>query len=423
MRVLWVKGGGLVPPDVGLKIRSYNLLRELAKRHRITLFTFYAAHPNDIHGELRNMFDRVICVPLDIPARRSLREYLSFGRQLLSPIPYSIAKYCRPEVARVLLTLLAEQQFDVVVCDFILPAILLPEGLPYPEVIFTHNVETLIWKRHLELTRNPLWKLVAWREYRTMMAYEKRYLKRANWILTVSEADRDFFKKMLRTTDITVIPTGVDIDYFAPGALQRERPNSLVFCGSMDWMPNEEGILFFMEQILPAIRKQIPAATLKIVGRNPSEKLHRIATACAAEVTGTVDDIRPHVQNTAVYVVPLRVGSGTRLKIFEAMAMGKAIISTTLGAEGLPVTDGENIMLADAPDEFARKAVRLLQDSAERSRLGENARELVTRHYTWASVSCCFDDVLATVTGADATRSAADHKNNNALDLAGHPTD
>lgn len=416
MRILWVKGGGLVPPDVGLRIRSYYLLRELAKRHRITLFTFYAAHPDDIHAQLQEMFDKVVCVPLDIPARRSLREYLNFFRQLFSPIPYSITKYCRPEVASALRDLVSKNQFDAVVCDFILPAILLPWDLPCPKVVFTHNVETLIWKRHLEVAESALWKLVTWREYHTMAAYEKRYLAKADSILTVSEPDREFFKKLLGTSDISVIPTGVDVDYFASVEPRQERPDSLVFCGSMNWIPNEEGILWFMEQILPAIRKEVPAATLKIVGRNPSDKLRRIASTRSVDVTGTVDDVRPHVREAAVYIVPLRVGSGTRLKIFEAMAMGKAVVSTALGAEGLPITDGENILLADSPEGFARTVIRLLRDPAERGRLGEAARQLVTLNYSWASASRSFDEMLSRITGQNPTR--ANDRKANALDLA-----
>jgi glycosyltransferase involved in cell wall biosynthesis len=391
-------------------------LRELAKRHRITLFTFYAAHANDMHAELRKTFEKVVCLPLDVPARRSPREYLNFFRQLLSPIPYSIAKYCRPEVARALRELFAAEQFDVVVCDFILPAILIPWEISCPKVVFTHNAETLIWKRHLEVAESTLWKLVTWREYRTMAAYEKRYLAKADAILTVSEPDRKFFNNLLVKSDISVIPTGVDIDYFAPLPRQ-ERSNSLVFCGSMDWIPNEEGILFFMEQVLPTIRQQLPDVTLKIVGRNPSEKLRRIARAYSAEVTGTVNDVRPHVGEAAVYVVPLRVGSGTRLKIFEAMAMGKAIVSTTLGAEGLPVSDGVNIILADDPNYFAQKVTGLLLDPEERTRLGQAGRQLVSQHYSWAAVSGAIDEVLLRVAGREGSRSVIDRKNK-ALDMA-----
>lgn len=399
MKILWVKGGGLVPPDVGMRIRSYHLLRELAKRHQITLFTFYAAHDGDEHQRLNTLFDRVICMPLEIPARRSIGEYASFVGQSFSRLPYSITKYCRPAVAAALRDAIEGARFDVAVCDFILPAAVFPWSLPCPKVVFTHNVETLIWRRHVGVARNPLWRLIAWREYRTMAAYETRYLAKADHILAVSEVDAEHFRQSFGAQAISVIPTGVDVEYFAPADRRQERPDSMVFVGAMDWSPNEDGALFFIEQTLAAIRRQIPEASFKIVGRNPSEKLRIIAARHNVEVTGSVADIRPHVHAAAVYLVPLRVGSGTRLKIFEAMAMGKAIVSTRLGAEGLPVKSGENLVLADTPEDFARQTVRLLRGDGERARLGDAAREMVRRDYSWASVSTHFDDVFCRVTG------------------------
>jgi len=399
VRILWVKGGGLVPPDVGLRIRSYYLLRELAKRHQITLFTFYAAHPDDEHETLKSIFERVVCLPLDVPARRSRQEYLSFFRHLLSATPYSINKYCRPEVGRVLRQSIRGQQYDAAICDFILAAAVFPWTMPCPKIIFTHNVEALIWRRHVEVAENPLWKWVARREYHTMARFERRYLAQADHVLAVSKKDREFLSTWVEPGKITVIPTGVDTDFFSPALVADEHPDSLVFSGAMDWIPNEEGMMFFMEQILPLIRREIPGTTLKIVGRNPSEKLRLAARQHAVEVTGRVDDVRPHVRGCGVYVVPLRVGSGTRLKIFEAMAMGKAMVSTSLGAEGLPVADGENILLADEPQEFAHKTAWLLRNPAERARLGAAGRKLVAQYYSWATVSLYFDEMFSQLIG------------------------
>jgi glycosyltransferase involved in cell wall biosynthesis len=196
---------------------------------------------------------------------------------------------------------------------------------------------------------------------------------------------------------MTVISTGVDADYFHPDN-GNEQPNSLVFTGSMDWMPNEDGVRYFLHSILPLIRREIPEVTFTIVGRKPSEKLRAAAASeSGVHVTGTVDDIRPYVREGAVYVVPLRIGSGTRLKIFEAMAMGKPIVSTTLGAEGLPISDGGDISIADQPAEFARKVCLLLRDPKERRRLGSAARQLVEQHYSWSAVAAEFNDVLCRV--------------------------
>jgi polysaccharide biosynthesis protein PslH len=394
MKILWVKAGGLVPPDIGGKIRSYCILRELAKTHAVTLFTFYAAHPGDEHAQLEGVFDRVIYLPMPIATNRGFGELARFASNLFSPWPYTVSKYCRPEVISGLRQILAEQSYDVIVCDFVIAAAAIPWELECPKVLFTHNVEALIWYRHFEVSRNPAWKLVSWSEYQKMMRFEKCFLQKSQHVLTVSEADRDFFARFVDRSKMTVISTGVDTEYFR-GDANTEQPYSLVFTGSMDWMPNEDGVLYFLRSILPLIRREIPQVTFNIVGRQPSDKLQAIAASHGGvTVTGKVPDVRPYVRQGSVYVVPLRIGSGTRLKIFEAMAMGKAVVSTSLGAEGLPVSDGHHLLIADAPEEFAGKVISLLRDPGERKRFGRAARQVVEQRYSWSSVAREFEAVL-----------------------------
>ena len=398
MRLLWVKAGGLVPPDVGGKIRSYNILKELAKRHEVTFFSFYAAHPEDEHGGLEKVFHRSVCVPLDIPPANSLGDKLNFLRAQISPLPYSVWKYCRPVVRERLLELVKGQSYDVVICDFLLPAAILPWEMPAPKVIFTHNVEAMIWKRHFEVATSELWKLVSRREFHAMEKFERRELKRADHVLAVSATDRDTFAAYLPPSKIDVIPTGVDVDFFRPRSSGEVDGNNLVFTGSMDWLPNEEGLFHFVEETLPLIRQKRPEVTLTIVGRKPSARLKAMAERDGnIHVTGRVEDIRPYVDRAAVYIVPLRVGSGTRLKIFEAMAMGQAIVSTTLGAEGLPVTDGKDILLRDDSQSFADAVLKLMSDLGLRARLGIAARELVEESYSWAAVTRDFEGILEKV--------------------------
>jgi glycosyltransferase involved in cell wall biosynthesis len=166
----------------------------------------------------------------------------------------------------------------------------------------------------------------------------------------------------------------------------------------MDWMPNEEGVFYFVEKILSRIQKQVPNTSLLVVGRRPSARLLDLAKATeSVQVTGAVEDIRPYVHRGSVYIVPLRVGSGTRLKIFEAMAMGKAVVSTSIGAEGLPVRPGRDVIIADSPDEFAGAVVGLLQDPVRRGQLGRAARELVMQGHSWDSVGHQFESVLQMV--------------------------
>ena len=396
MKILWVKAGGLVPPDVGGKIRSYYMLRELAKQHKITFFTFYAAHSGDMHGELDRVFDRSLCIPLQIPVPRSRGELAHFARHVLSLLPYSAAKHTPPQVLRSMRELIASESFDVIVCDFVVAGAVVPWDIPCPKILFTHNVEALIWKRHMGIARNPFWKAVCWREYKLMERLENRCVKAANHVLTVSQFDREIFSSIVPKEKITIIPTGVDTDYFEP-ATGAEKPNSLVFTGAMDWLPNQDAIVYFVQEILPLIAAEVPDVTLSVVGRNPSQRVQELSKNQNIRVTGRVDDVRPFVAKAAVYVVPLRVGSGTRLKIFEAMAMGKPVVSTTVGAEGLPVCDGEHLLLGDTPAIFAERTVALLRNRSRREQLGMNARQLVEQSYSWASAAKVFESVLEAV--------------------------
>jgi len=394
MKILWVKAGGLVPPDTGGKIRSYNILRQLARHHSITFFSFYAAHNGDLHPGLDKIFDRVVNIPLRLPAPKSIAEMLDYGIHLLSSEPYGITKYCRPEVRRELRSLLQQETYDVILCDFMAAAGVIPWEWPTPKVLFTHNVEAIIWRRHYEVATNAIWKAIARREWLSMEAAERRYLLLADRVLTVSEKDRDAFTAFLDVDQLTVINTGVDVDYFQPTSV-KETPNSLVFTGSMDWLPNEDAIFYFVESILPLIQKQVPEVTLEVVGRSPSRKLQAMAEAAPCiRLTGWVEDIRPFVARGSVCIVPLRIGGGTRLKIFEAMAMSKAVVSTTVGAEGLPVRSGENILLADTPDDFARSVISLLRDPRRRQQLGTAARGLVQDNYSWPKVAESFARTL-----------------------------
>ena len=394
MRILWVKAGGLVPPDTGGKIRSYNILRQLARQHSVTFFSFYAAHDGDLHPTLENLFDRVVCVPLSLPVPKSRAEMRDYGMSLLSLQPYSITKYCRSEVRHRLHALLKQEKYDVILCDFMFAAGVIPWDDPVPKVLFTHNVEAVIWRRHYDVAANPVWKAISWLEWRKMQAAERRYLRLADRVLTVSETDREAFAPFVEPGKLTVIPTGVDVDYFQPMPVE-ENANSLVFTGSMDWLPNEDAILYFVEAILPLIKLQCPQVSLKVVGRSPSRKLQALADReKSVRLTGWVEDIRPFVARGSICIVPLRIGGGTRLKIFEAMAMGKAVVSTSVGAEGLPVQAGENILLADTPNDFASSVVSLLRDPAARKRLGTAARTLVQERYSWQSVAESFTRTL-----------------------------
>lgn len=397
MKILWVKAGGLVPPDTGGKIRSYNILLQLAKHHAVTFFSFYAPHENDAHAELSQIFQRVILIPLNLPPAKSAREVLDYAVHLFSREPYNLTKYCRPVVRKKLRALLQEETYDVILCDFLVAAGVIPWDWPCPKVLFTHNVEAVIWRRHYEVARDPFWKALSWREWKRMEAAERRYLQKTDHVIAVSENNREAFAKFLDPRKVTVIETGADTEFFRPSG-EQETPNSLVFTGSMDWLPNEDGIFYFANEIFPLIRRQVPDATLCVVGRMPSRRLQDLAAHVRnIQLTGWVEDVRPYLARRAVCIVPLRIGGGTRLKIFEAMSMAKAVVSTSIGAEGLPVKNGEHLLIADDPASFAENTLRLLGNPSQRAEIGQAARHLVEENYSWARVSQGFVQALENV--------------------------
>src|SRR5580658_9174573 len=401
MRVLWVKAGGVLPADSGGRIRSLCILKELARQHSVTIFTYYAEHFGDQHHELNALAD-VIAVPIALPARRASRDYLLYARTLFSSEPQStqliggesggrLRYFATADIRRRLNSLTAGGNFDALICDFIYPASLIDWTLPGAKILFTHNVEADLWKQQFDTARSPVKKFLYWKEWRALRDAELRYAREADHVVTVSEQNRAFFSKYVHPDRVSAISTGVDIDFFQPSDYTPS--HSMVFTGSMDWLPNQQGILFFASQILPRVRAEVPDADLWIVGRYPSPEIQRLEGP-RIHVTGRVDDIRPFLESASVYIVPLRSGSGTRIKIFEAMAMGKAVVSTSLGAEGLPVTHGKNILIADHPREFAAAVVRVLRDRELAEGLGRAARALVEKQFTWKTAGAQFEAIL-----------------------------
>jgi sugar transferase (PEP-CTERM/EpsH1 system associated) len=404
MQILWLKSDLLLPLDKGGKLRTWHLMRHLARRHEIT----YLAFADGLADGMSEVARRIETIPRSDPGKGSVRFYADAALHLLDPLPYAVAKYRSRAFARRLNELLSEQSFDLIVCDFLFPAVNLPRRLPCPAVLFTHNVESEIWRRHAE-TRTGVAHLLYRIQHARMLRYEARTLGRFDGVLAVSDADRHTFARLYPEVirqPVHVVPTGVDTGFF-PASPSPEDGRTIVFTGSMDWLPNEDAMTYFCREILPRIRADEPDASLAIVGRAPTPAVRRLADDHGVTVTGRVDDVRPFMKEAAVYVVPLRIGGGTRLKIFEAMAMGKAVVSTTVGAEGLPVTSGEHVMIADDPTLFARTVVRLFRDVGRRRALEAAARALVIERYDWSSVAGELETALMRFATTNERTSAA----------------
>jgi glycosyltransferase involved in cell wall biosynthesis len=359
----------------------------------ITLASPQASDGADWRAELASICDRFVSWR-DDTRRGPLHRALG----LLSPLPVSVA-LDRSANGRACVARELARAPDVVVLDFVHTAVLAPSGaLPMRSLVLTHNIESEIHARNAALARNRVLRAVLRRQQAKMERFELAALRRFDAVVAVSERDAAYFRGALGNDRVRVIPTGVDVDFydFAP---QRGRGDvsggggRLVFTGSMDWRPNVDGLRWLMETAWPAIAAASPRTALVVVGRDPSPRL-------VAEVrrrglpwtfTGYVADVRPFIRDADVCVIPLRAGSGTRLKVYEAMALGCPIVSTSVGTERLPLTVGEHYLRADAAPDFSAAVLRLLRDAALRQTMAAAARQYVAANFASRPVGRAFE--------------------------------
>jgi glycosyltransferase involved in cell wall biosynthesis len=396
VRILWVKAGKLLPVDTGGKIRSYNILRQLARSRDVTLLSYYGGHRDsiyeaDIQRELPGA-QTIYTAALDGSVVAQSLDYL--GR-LFHSAPFAVSKFTHADVQRVVALLLKENKFDVAVCDFLSASRNFPENLATPTVLFQHNVESALWRRMASTESNPVKRFAYQIEARKMSRYERGTLSKFHHIIAVSEHDRQQMLAMNPDCSISVVPTGVDTRKYPVAPPASADPPRIVFTGSMDWEPNIDAVVYFCQESFPAIRAEFPSAVFQIVGRNPHAHVRELASQ-SVEVTGTVPSVVEYLRAATLVVVPLRIGGGTRLKIFEAMAMGKAVVSTSIGAEGLDVKNGRDLILADDATSLAQSIILLLRDSALRRRY-EEAAERLAAQYDWSNIAQHFAQILQEV--------------------------
>jgi polysaccharide biosynthesis protein PslH len=392
MKILWMNSRFLHPTNTGGQIRTLGILRELHRRHEVH---YVALEDQDSPEGLRRSSEyctRAYPVSHRAPSKCSPAFLAQVAASVFSHTPLAISRFHSPTAAALLARLMHQERFDRVVCDFLAPSSHFPDMGRC--VLFQHNVETVIWQRYRQTAPDPLRGLYFRLQAARMFAYERDVCRRAGQIIAVSETDAAAMREMFGATRVSVVPTGVDAQFFAPP--DPPAPASgLVFAGSMDWPPNQDGVLYFAREILPLIRRVRPSCRVTIVGRNAPPSIAALGREDPDFiVTGTVPDIRPHLWNAAVSIVPLRVGGGTRLKIYEAMAAGVPVVSTAIGAEGLDVRDGENIAIADEPAGFAGRCLELLNNEEARRRMAAAGRDLVCSRFSWERVGHVFEQLL-----------------------------
>lgn len=372
------------PLHDGGRIRIFETLRCLSRRHSVTLVTS-VCRPEEVEqaSVLKDFCESVVTA---VVSNRTGAVVTRLSRGVLSRRPLIQSFYYDTRLAGKIRDLTGRVTFDVIQVEFpfLTPYLSAIEPRSRAKKILTmHNIESLRFERELQLAHWGKRRLVLLGNHIFFREWERKALRQFDGIVTVSDLERAWVQDHIPGAAVEVVPNGVDTEYFHPDSLAFENSPYIIFTGAMDYPPNIDAARWFCNETLPAMRRSIPNIRLKIVGKNPHPQVFELGKRSGVEVTGTVPDIRSYVAGARALVVPLRSGGGTRLKILEAMALGRPVISTTVGAEGLDVTPGTDILIADDPQQFV-KSIQLLLSAPEASeKIGEAGRRLVVEKYDW----------------------------------------
>jgi glycosyltransferase involved in cell wall biosynthesis len=381
-----------LPPDTGGKVRTGRLLRELRRRHHVTLVGNYDARRDAAwRRELDGLCSRYVPVPWREPTRWSAGAWLRRAKAALAGLPLAAAHDHSPHLRRAVEEVCRQEAPDVLVCDFVLAALNCASMRRVPKLLFEHNVESEIARRHYETAGSPLGRLFWRHEWRRTERLERAGCTMFDVVVGVTQRDCRTLEQDFGARCTRAIAPAVDDGLFQP--IRARDPRRLLFVGSLDWLPNADGLRFFFEQVFPLVESRVGEIRIRVIGRRPPRWLRAFARACPrVELTDWVDDVRNHAEGSGIFVMPLRVGGGSRVKALEAVAMGIPIVSTTVGAEGLPLEADRHYLRADTADQFADAIVRLVSEPRLAEELAGAARAHASGRFTWEQAARDFED-------------------------------
>lgn len=393
MKILFLTRDLPYPAINGYKKRNFYLLKELAAR-KAEIILFSESSPNDTEAisYLKTYCQEVRIIKLR--QRSVFSKFISAFLSLFSTLPFSVKARTSPILKREIQVYLEKNQIDIIICDAIYRSLNIPFNNKAVKILYEHNIESKIIERYVEMERNIFKKILACLEFIKLEVFQKKMWSKFDCCIACSSLDKRAIEEKARTANVFAINNGVDCSYFSSDSYPVHK-SSLVYTGQIGWHPNEDALIYFLKNIYPLIKRDRPQANFWIVGGEPSGKLKLLTkNDKSVIITGFVEDVRPYIGEACVYVVPLRIGSGTRLKILEALSMQKAVVSTSVGCEGLDVENNKHLLIRDNPEEFAEAVVQLLGDGDRRINLGENGRRLVEERYDWNVVFGRLDEVL-----------------------------
>ena len=395
MRILTLISKFPWPLTDGAVTRDFNLLREAAKRHEVSLLCFLFRPSDREHFATLRPYCRGI-TGLDL-VRPTWRKLANAALSLVTPQPFIIREYWRVEMASALERSVDTDRIDVIHSHFLHMSQYVGHKRGAAFVHDAHNLEHVLWQRMEATTSNPLKRAFLRSQYGKLVRLQQHVARISEKCVVLSDEDRSEYRRICPQADVTTVPNGADVDYWTPRADPVE-PNSILYFGNLSWPPQADAAVYFHQEILPKIRQQIPTATFIVAGQNPPDSVKRLASDHVT-VTGFVQDMRDYVAKASVVVMPLRAGAGTKHRVFQALCMKKPVVCTPVAAEGIALTHGQTAMLADDADSFARAIITLLGDPVLCQRLGEQGRQLVLDRYDWRAIYERLDEAFQQAAG------------------------
>lgn len=394
MKMLFLTRDLPYPATNGYKKRNFFLLKELAKRGWETVLFCENSSGNlvDIPIELKQYAKKIEVITV-----KPKSKFGSFISSLFSSLPVSVKVRTFAKVKKEICEYVKKNPVDVIICDAIYRTLNISFEIPAYKILYEHNIESVIIRRYIQNETHLFKKLFALLEYWKLEQFQKKIWRRFDCCIVCSSLDKKIIEEKAKKINIHVINNGVDTDYFNQNSYIRDK-NTLVYTGEIGWYPNEDAVIYFVKNIFPLIKRKKPQTSFWIVGNNPSPRIEKlIKEDNSIIVTGFVEDVREFIGKACIYVVPLRIGAGTRLKILEALSMQKPVVSTSIGCEGLKVKHNQHLLIEDEPERFAKAVLTLLNDEDLQNSLGSKGRRLVGEKYDWRVVFKDFGQILEAI--------------------------
>jgi len=387
MKILWLSHILPYPPKGGVMQRSYNLIKEVAKKHKVYLIAINQKEILSSIGQIENAVKELkkFCSDIEV-INLPVNKFFIALKSLFSKRPYTANWLNFPEVRHAIRKFIKKYKFELVHFDSIDLGEYINEVGNFPKVLNHHNIESQMMFRRFIKEKNILKKIYFFQEAIKLKQYERKICLKFDYNLTVSELDKERLFKICPDIKIEVIPNGVDVEYFKPKNKNFE-PKTLIFAGGMNWYPNRDAMLFFCKKIWPVLRKRWPDVKATIIGCDPPKYILKLAQQDPnLTVTGFVDDVRPYLEKAHIYICPIRDGGGTKLKILDALAMGKPIVAHPIAIEGIDVKLEKHVLLAKAPSEFIQQIERLFNDTNLCHLLSQQGREIIIKKYDFKKI-------------------------------------